>query len=190
MKTNRVFIVGESHEDDRPQIRFDLPENSCCVDWLKTLEILDGKRDPNEYESPHLIARESDAVNWDYYRCAGTLGLISERAVCHLAQYGRQCFEFLEAYLNDKPFFLLRKIGTINALDREHSSFDFFPHDPTRIMSIDRYALDKSKINDPCLFIIPESGTRLFGTDSIEPLIHDNRLRGFHLVDAEQDTDP
>lgn len=185
MTTRHVFIIGSSLEEERPEINFEIAENSSCVDWLRTSQILDGKLDVSEYETPRLIVHEPDATNWDFFRCSGTFGIMSKRAVAVLGPFGTGCFDFLPALINEQPYCLLRQVGSMDVLDREHTVGKMFPHDPTRFMRITRFAFRKPEISDPCIFVVPDTGYRIFGTDSIEGVIRSNNFRGFRLVDSE-----
>jgi hypothetical protein len=187
MATQHVYRISTSLEEDRPEIDFELSENSDCVDWIQTREILDGSLDVTHYRSPHLIVAASDATEWDFYRCGGTLGVLSKRAVDILRPYGTRCFDYLEAFINDRPFFLVREIGTIDCLDRKSTIGKMFPHDSSRFMRIDQYSFHKSRLVDPSIFVTPEDNTRIFGTDSVNRLIEQHGLRGFRLVDAEKE---
>lgn len=185
MSTHHVFIIGSSLEEDRPQVSFEVPQNANCVNWLRTAEVLDGKRDVSEYEIPHLIVDEPDATSWDFFRCAGTFGIMSTRAVSALRPLAAGSFEFLDASINEAPYFFLRQVSSADILDHEHTDGKRFPHDATRFMRITRYAFQKSKIQDPSIFAVPDAGYRIFGTDSVEGLIRSSNLRGFRLVDSE-----
>jgi hypothetical protein len=183
--TKHVYIIGSSLEDTRPEIDYTKNQNCCGIDWGKIGAVLSGKLRADEYGPARKVIDDPDANNWDFYRCSGTRGLISARAASVLGTFCSQCFDLIEAYVNDSPYFFLRAIGSIDCLDRTHSEIDVFPHDSNRIMWIHRYAFHKSAIPDPCLFALSEINSLVLGTDGIEYLIRINKLRGFQVVDAE-----
>jgi hypothetical protein len=183
MPTEHVYIVEPSVEETRPQIDFDIPENR--LDWLWIRKIMIGEHPKDEYRPVRLVIHDSEAEKWDFYRCGG-LSLLSKRATNVFGPCSNRCFEFLDGYINDLPYFFLRAIGSIDCLLRERSIYRVFPHDPDRIMWIEKYAFNKSLIPEStCLFLIPEGRFHILGTDSVEQLIRANDLHGIRLVDAE-----
>jgi hypothetical protein len=185
MATTHVYIVGSSLEETRPQIDYTMNQNREGIDWGRIGGVLNGRLPVSEYLPVRIKIDDPDAEKWDFYRCGGTRGLISARAAAVLSPHSSQCFDLMEAYINESQYFFLRVIGSIDCLDREHSILEVFPHDPNQIMWIERYAFHKSVIPDPRLFALAEFDSLVFGTDSIEQLIRTNKLRGFRLVDAE-----
>lgn len=184
MATQHVFTVGSSLEETRPEIDYSMSD-SRGVDWGRLGAILNGKLPLSEYRPVHIAVDNRFGEDWDFYRCSGTMGLISARAAGILSPYCSQCFDLMDAYINNCPYFFLRPTGAIDCLDCEQSILEVFPHDPDRIMWVDRYVFHKSVIPDPCIFVIPQGKFYIFGTDTIEQLIRGNKLRGFRLADAE-----
>lgn len=187
MTTEHVYIVGSSLEDDRPEIDYTFNQKHGGIDWSKIGAVLSGSLHVKNYAPVRIAIKDSHATNWDFYRCSGTRGLISARAASLLRPFSSRCFDFLDAYINDLPYFFLRVIGSVDCLDRDRSAYTVFPHDPTRIMWIERYAFHKTSLIDPCLFVIADINSLIFGTEGLKKLIEANNLHGFRFVDAEAD---
>jgi hypothetical protein len=179
--TDKVFILMTSWEDERESHEL-RPKNGS---WNSIGEILRGERPVSEYEPLDLVGPISNAPDWDFYNCPGTLGMLSRRAVEIFEPYLATCFQPLEATVNGSPFFFLRIISTIDCLNRERSTIIPFNSDPTDIMRIERYYFKKDLIPDPVLFVIPEGSPHLFGSHSIPGLITKNSLRGIEAIDTE-----
>jgi hypothetical protein len=88
--------------------------------------------------------------------------------------------------VNGLPFCFAKQIGTLDCLDPEISELVRFPHDPQRVMMIRRYCFFKERIPDPAIFLVPETTTEVFATQSITKMIENAKMNGFIFVDAEQ----
>jgi hypothetical protein len=190
MKTKQVFCMRASDEEGTPRIDAQLPENSG-VPWGAIGEILRVKapvKAPlSEYEPIHLTVREEGWQAWNYYPIAGTFGLFSHRLIELIGAYMEKCFApYLQVFVNELPYYFLRPIGFLDCLDRAHSDIVSFPHDPHRVMRIKRYRFFMDKIRDPMVFVIPETLTEIFATQSIKTMIEDAKLPGLIFLDAEQ----
>jgi hypothetical protein len=53
-------------------------------------------------------------------------------------------------------------------------------------MMIRRYCFFKERIPDPAIFLVPETTTEVFATQSITKMIENAKMNGFIFVDAEQ----
>src|SRR5207253_5764098 len=95
------------------------------------------------------------------------------------------CFEFLSASVNELPFCFLRRIGSLDCLDRAGSILVPYPHDPNRIMDIKQYCFRKKLVPDPAIFVIPEDKGGLFATDSAKTDIEKSGLKGFYFSEPE-----
>jgi hypothetical protein len=183
MTTKHVYRVGASTEDIRPEI--DCTLNKANVDWHRIAQIINGDRPVRDYVVPRINLPADDAAAWDYYSCGGTHGFMSSRAYAVLSPYATYCLQFLDAYINNAKYYLLRGVCTIDCLDRDQSELVEFPDGSGAIMEIEKYVFRKDTLSDPCLFLIAEDPGRMFGTDKIEQIIRSNGLRGFRMVDVE-----
>ena len=177
----RVYVVGPSFEDWRPMLSYD----DQRIDWLRIGDVLRGDRPVEDYEFVSMVVDHPEASEWDFYMCGGSMGLLSGKAAQFLKPCAAQCFDLLEASLNDAPFFFLRIREYLDCLDRGKSEIVPYRHDSRRIKQIRRYSFFKDRIPDPSLFVIPEGFFGPFGTDGVVRIIRNENLRGFHIVDAE-----
>src|SRR5206468_228343 len=111
--------------------------------------------------------------------------MLSKRATEVLGKYMNRFFEFLEAWINDCPFFLLRRIGALDCVDKANSEFEAPPDDPNHMLIVRRYRFFKDRIPDPLIFPLPDTRGGLFATDSINSIVEQSTLKGFHFFDAE-----
>src|SRR5262249_31676940 len=119
------------------------------------------------------------------FEVAGTYGLLSKEVIEVIGDFMLQWFDLLEAQVNGRPFFLLRKKDTLSCFDQQNSIVISFPHQPGSIMRIDHYRFFKDRIPDPAVFPIPEIRWHLFATDSIKQMISARGFKGLYFIDAE-----
>ena len=186
-RTERVFLVRPSIEEDRPEINFGRPENKK-TDWLLVDQVLRGERREEDYPSILVLVDHPEAERWDYYSVAGTCGLMSQRAVDLLEPYALPYFKFFQAWLNGASFFFPKRIHTLDCLDRQRSILVPFRTDPTHVKEIKRYRFRMESIIDPVLFSIPEVPS-MFASQTIERLVRERELRGFGFVDTMEHSD-
>ena len=182
MATSKVFLIATSLENDRPKIDYTL--NKKTVDWRRIGRIVDGDLPVAEYVAPHIIIPQDDALSWDYYSCSGTHGFLSSKAAEVLGLYTKDCFELLDAFVNEAKYYLMRCIATLPYLDRDKSTCVTFPDGSGKIMEIEKYVFLKHQIPDPSIFVIPEDPSRMYGTDGIAREVE--RLKGLRSVDVEE----
>lgn len=174
----QVYDLSYSIEKGRPEIDFDDAANSS-IDWSLVPEIDPDKESLKRYRPFEVTIHRTDALDWDYYSNAGTLGLLSERAMELLRPLASQYFMFLEAKINGAPYFTPFRRTPLDCLDREHSILVPFEHAPSRIKRIDKYCFRSELIEDPLIFCIPESRGAVLATQSVRQKIEEAGLRGF-----------
>ena len=184
----RVYELRYSIEEDRPMGDFQDPVNKA-INWrIPRVDATEEER--MQYEPFHVIVRCSDALDWDFYSVPGTLGLFSQRAMQVIYPFASQHFVFLEATLNDIPYFVPFQKSPLDCLDREHSVLVPFPSNPVRVMRIEKHAFHAHLINDPLVFCHTDYRPDFLATQSIPGIVEDARLRGFAfklLWDADVD---
>ncbi len=186
MPTKHVYQMRYwSKDEERPWINFEVPTNGSNVPWLHYGKVLSGDAPAHEYSPVHLVSDDPSTSQWHSYNVAGTYGMLSKSAIDLIGPYMTQCFEFLEAWINELPFYLLRRIGSIDCLDRTNSVVVNYPHDPGRIMKIKQFRFFKDGISDPMVFVIPEKKGGLLATDSIKQVVEEAKLKGFYFSDTE-----
>jgi hypothetical protein len=152
--------------------------------------VLDGKAPASEYSPIRLVVPDDGATKWHSYTIAGTYGLLSKPVIDLIGRYMVAWFDFLDAWINDVPFFFLRKKAVLDCLDRKNSVLVPFSGEPGTIKRIDRYRFFKEKIPDPAVFPIPEIRYHLFATNSIKTKVEGAKLKGLHFQDAEHGIGP
>jgi hypothetical protein len=186
MQTTTVFCMRASEEEDSPGATF-LRAKHKNVPWESIGAVLRGEAPMSQYKPVFFTVRAKGAENWHYYTVAGTFGLWSQTVIDLIGPYMKRCFEFpLKAFVNDLPFYFMRPVGSLDCLDRDHSELLVFPDEPQRVMRIKRYRFFKEKIPDPLVFVVPETLTEIFATQSIKTMIEDAKLNGFLFIDAEK----
>jgi hypothetical protein len=135
-------------------VNFDVAENDQGITKLRLHAMSSGDRSMAGYRPVTLIP-SAEIDNWDYFG-AGTVGLMSQKATQALGPYMERCFEFVEVYIVDHSFFLVRTKFTFDCLDRERSEVILSSDDPNEVIMITEYVFRKTIIPDPFIFAIPE----------------------------------
>lgn len=187
MPAPRVFRVafgGDDQDYTFPHLDFRIPENGKMIPWERYGKVLNGELPVTEYKPIHLIVRGKRAKDWHAYDCAGNYGLISKTVIDVIGPFMKECFEFLPAFVNDVPFFCLRKVRPLDVLDREHSEVVLWDDGTQDIKRIKKYRFFNEKIEDPKFFYIPEVFGR-FATEGIKTLIEGRNFKGFYFLDTD-----
>jgi hypothetical protein len=174
----KIFEILPSLEKARPEIDY---EKNSKTDWLLASECLDGSKPVTECPSIDLSIDHSEALEWDYYGCPGTLGLFSGKAVHVLGGNAFQGFQLVPAKINSQSYFFLKCFKKTDCFDRAASTYVPFD-DPIRLMTIQKYAFKLEKIDTKRLFCIPEYKS-IYCSDEVQSLIS-KQLRGFRLVEV------
>lgn len=182
-KTEIVYLLVTSTEEERPYIDFEMSDERQSLDW-SILEDRAPKVD-NPTEMLRLYQPESDL--WDFY-LAAPYGMVSERARKVLEPFATGHFEFVEGRLCDTPYYFLLRTTPLNCFDRANAKVVPFASDPSgiRIMKVNRFAFFKERIQDPLLFWTEETGAQLLATQSIKTLVETTGLRGFRFLDTDR----
>ncbi|MBT5019031.1 hypothetical protein OAF42_03135 [Planctomicrobium sp.] len=157
------------------------------LEWDK---IHEGKPQPSKLPveddigTQRFFVNHPDKYTWDCYRNSGHYGFISKRFRDAVQPYCSECFDFWPVMLDDVEFFIIRRVGVIDCLDRESSEFDTFP-DTDKIMIVDRYAFHKEKIPDICMFSIPDQRGPIFFTNGLTRLLLPLQLNGVEFTYTE-----
>jgi hypothetical protein len=173
----KIFEIQSSLQGNRPEIDY---EKNSKIDWLLVSECLDRTKPASEYLSINISIDNSEALEWDYYRCSGTFGLFSERAVDLLGNNAFQDFELVPAAVNSQRYFFLKCLKKTDCLDRDASVYVPFD-DPIRLMTIQKYVFKLQKIRAERIFCIPEYKA-IYCSQVIEHTIS-KPLKGFKLVE-------
>lgn len=177
----RIFRLGSSLEQDRPQIDFELPENAK-LDWDLINQVLDG-RVSNENALPiNIIVNSTEATKWDFF---GIPGIFSQRAHDLLLPFATNHFAFCKLALNGIPYFIPKPTIPLDCLDKEKSVIIPYRHDRSRIKDVKVFHFKRDLIPEHVLFWIPELPSRILCTDAIRSLIHTRGFRGFRFDEIE-----
>lgn len=172
--TDHVHKFSSSLEDERPEIDFRMKCNQ--YDWTDFNRIMDGDLGVQFYSPVQFTIGHSDALLWDFYSVAGTLGLISDRAVRLIGESAFRNFDLLIAHINTAPYYFMRPAFCPNYLDIEKSEVRRFPHAPYGVMRIIKHAFKKNIIPEHLVFCIPEGGS--YCTSSVVAAIGRHEIRG------------
>jgi hypothetical protein len=173
-----------SDDEERPRIDFQNPSNGTQVPWLLIGEILEGNLSSDQYIPISFVVDDDDTIIWDTFPIPGTNGLISKNAADVLHDSMAECFECLEASVNESPYFLLRSIGSIDCLDRDKSRIIYTDDEHTDINFIEKHEFKMDLVPERSLFRIPQVRT-LFATEAVRKVVEDAKLKGFYFVDLE-----
>ncbi len=172
-----AYSCGPSYEDDRPEIDFD-DEFNAANDWLTIGEVIDGTLSEDHYPAKVVIkVNDPRATDWHCYMDGGLGGLFSARFIECVESDALERFSLFPAQLNSAEYFFLRCDDPLDCLDRRQSTFEVFPHDPSRIMHITHYSFVDDRIPDGILFCIPDAH-RLFATPAIADKVARAQLKG------------
>jgi hypothetical protein len=173
---SNVFCISTSIEDDRPQVDFEREEHRA-IDWLRVGHVLRTKRPISDYPEVSLSVEQPDATEWDFFSVAGTLGLLSDRAIECIGRPAFRLFDLLPASINGEDYRFLRCKETLQCFDRENSVVIPFPSDPDGIMDVTQYRFKMELIPDPICFSIPEF-YELFATQSVKLAAENAHVKG------------
>lgn len=178
----KVYEVGTSLEEDRPEIDLESPM-IAAIDWLQVFDVIRGERPITDYEPVEMLVDAPDATDYHWYMCGGPQ-LVSQ-PLQELIQPHTTLFEFLAARLNGAPYFFIkpseslkRKPGGLDCLDRDQSEVRYATDDPSEVSWVYRHAFRSGIVPDPCVFRIPESWSRMFATESIKQAVEEAGLKG------------
>ncbi len=186
MTVGAVYLIRPSYDNDRvPYVtRSKVAPNDQGVSLDSLTSMLNGKTMPTNYQ-PVTLLPSHKIGELDFYG-GGSIGLYSQKAVDVLGPFMTPCFEFVQVLVRKKPWFFIRAIAPIDALDRSRSTMLRSEEDPDRILMVESFALVKERLFDPLIFTVPEVRNKyLLGTDSIPTIIERGDLRGFRFVNAE-----
>jgi hypothetical protein len=186
-----IYRLRYSIEKHRPKIDFTHPVNQE-IDWSALEETLDGCGDVNDYSALdfYVMRPDSDgwdvvthpeATEWDYYGVAGTFGLFSYRAMKLIGLSCFRHFDLIPAHLNEADYRFLRCKEEIPCFDLTRADVIPFDHAPDRIMEVRKYAFDKSLLDDPLFFCVPEPHGQLFVTEGVRQKALQHKLKGFEF---------
>jgi hypothetical protein len=160
----KVFEVTGSLENDRPELDFENPLNSRN-DWGALDEVLRNQRE-GEVQAVTLTLAHPEFNKWDYYIVPGTFGLFSQRALKAIPEISIKDFTLFPASLNAMPYFFLKCERERACLDLARSKLETFPSNPSRIMSVSKYAFLPGSLGDPLVFYCAEC-SELFVTQGV-----------------------
>jgi hypothetical protein len=176
----KVFQIRTSLEESRPNIDFELPENNN--NWGLLDEVLRGIRPASDYLAVHITINREKAVEWDFYSCAGTFGLFSQRAINTLGSAAFSDFDLLPAEINSQSYLFLRCTQRTECFDRGRAEFTTFKDGSDRIMTIHKHAFDLEALDEKNIFCIPEDES-LYCSQVIAGNIS-NSLKGIRLIEV------
>jgi hypothetical protein len=187
-----IYRVDGLVERGRPVIDFTHPIH-WTLDWSPLNDVLDGKRKVKDYSPLELYVfppvpeswsntTDPSATQWDCYAVAGTFGLFSYRAIQLIGLTCFRHFEFIPARLNDVDYRFLRCKRTVNCWDASRAEVSLWGETRDHIIEAKKHAFDKSKLNDPVLFCVPELYGSLFATEGIRQKVLEHALKGFRFV--------
>jgi hypothetical protein len=178
----KVFEIRTSLESGRPEIDFELSENAQ-IDWGFVGQVLEGSRPIQDYSTIHISVQHPEATDWDFYSCAGTFGIFSQKVVDLIGADAFNNFELIPAQVNGKGYFFLKCIKRIDCFDRDKAEFIPFDGEPIKIMTIQKYMFKLDKIDAKHIFCIPEN-ENIYCSEG-HSLLFSNTLKGFRLIECQ-----
>jgi hypothetical protein len=162
-------------------IDFDSEENGRN-DWLRIGGVIRGELPTSEYpRRVEITVHDPDAGTWDCYLDGGVRNLFSRKFVEVVEREALDDFTLMPARLNGFDYFFLRCERMTDCLDRQRSRYITFPHDQSRIMQIDHWALhDEPLAGKIKCFCIPEFPILLV-TEKLASRIADSDLKGVEV---------
>src|SRR5579872_2202302 len=166
--TKAVYWISGSSESTRPYVSSDFACFPGSDEWKKW-EFFAGLRSVKKYVAPKLNTGQPHplATDYDFYDLIGK-GLVSARAKEVLEPSANEYFEFLDASLYGKPYYLLRIKKTLGGvLDTRASEFDEDEDVPGGIRFVEKAVFITSRVPDPAFFCVQEGFDGPFGTDTV-----------------------
>ncbi len=184
-QSERLYRFGPSTEEGRPRIDFEDPQNVGEAFDVSS-EVLWGERPQSEYLEPQIFVDHPQATEWDCYLYPGASCFYSNRAKQLLEPYCKKCIEFYPARLNGAQYWCIKVVERVPWVDNEQSKFTYYENDPD--MTIDKiikFVFRKDLIDDPSLFLVPETWNWKYCTESLKTMIEQAGLRGFSFEDTD-----
>ncbi|MDE6887894.1 MAG: hypothetical protein K2P45_04515 [Eubacterium sp.] len=82
-------------------------------------------------------------------------------------------------------YYVVNAVCLIDALDLEHSTYDDITLDDEKVLIVEKYALNRSKIKGEHMFRLKGDTIPLFVSEEVKDVIEDNALTGFTFIEVE-----
>lgn len=76
-------------------------------------------------------------------------------------------------------------LDIVDGLDLKHSKYDVFELDDEKIISVEKYALKKEKIDGHNIFRLKNDTVPVFVSEKVKNIIEDNALTGFAFLEVD-----
>lgn len=86
---------------------------------------------------------------------------------------------------DDNTYKVANVTTLLDALDLENSIYDFFELDDEKILSVEKYALKKEKINNYNIFRLKDESIPIFVSEEVKNIIEENLLIGFKFLEVK-----
>ena len=174
----RVGLFWPEAGDDIPNIDWDASQ----LDWEKMRIAIwlypSGSVDPT-ISRQIAVVNHPLALDWDFYSGAGIWGIFSARLRDAIAPYCSTCFDFWPIELNGAEYYGVRRVGTIDCLDRIASG----KYKNGSTLYYDPCVFRDEGIPDMSLFSIPEV-TSIFVTADLARLLLPMQFKGVCIFNA------
>lgn len=157
-----IYRLSHCLDDDFPVIDWDRRASMSEV-WLEVDDRL-RSGDPVGHLLPKIKYRLKLNSTWRVVDCISMVpGLgVSGRAKRAFESLGVPGMRFLEFRANREPWYLFFTVREVACLDRQRSQISFYAHDPSRVMSIEKYVFLTDQTQDCDVFTLPEANDSMF----------------------------
>ena len=116
---------------------------------------------------------------------SGRFKELTEKLLCNQVQYlPVKLIDFVSKKVTNS-FYVANIISVVDALDLENSKYDIFELDDEKIISVQKYAIKRSKIKENHIFRLKDNTIPIFVSEKIKNIIEENGLSGFDFLEVD-----
>ena len=177
-KIEKTYIVYPVRDGSKPFILY--PKNTH-IDWVLFDEFTKGIRPMSDYVPIRIKVKHKAALQYDFYHCSATMGLLSEKAISVLGEEMLENYRKIPVFINEKPYFALQIAKETDCLDLEKSVYVAFDEPSKYILSIAKAIFHFDKLNPNQWFSIPQINY-IYCTERVAEKIKQTDLVGFEFI--------
>ncbi|WP_298863408.1 hypothetical protein [uncultured Gimesia sp.] len=174
-----VAMLIPTDSDSTPAI----DEEKSQIEWdkLNTNYWFYGSGPVHSDISPNqiVVANHPDATNWDFFFTSNSWGIISEKLTEVVRPYCNGMFDFWPCTLNRVKYFIPRKIGEIDCLDKKLSQEVRYGEN----IGYSSFIFLEDKLPKSAMFTVPEED-QIFATADVARHILTEKLNGIEIYNA------
>ena len=161
-RPSQIHAISGSSDPDYPRLLGVHPRNAS-VDW-QALGRYEEEGTPTAPEPFELFVKAERS--FDVVRVAGMVGpLVSSRLRDVFQAVVGECVEFLPLSVNGTPFWLLRVVRVVDALDMNRSEVVYGVHGQVKYVDVPVWV--GARLEDPMMFRLPQLPRSVWATPAV-----------------------